>query len=114
MEKQKVQVSVDKERERRIDKETKKRREEKEEAFHLFSGGRRSAHTAVHIGDFASLPLRHITIEFRSRRKHCHIKQERMREEKKNSHKTCGWKLEGRKKTKKDNQNGKRRKFKSA
>ena len=32
MEKKKVQVSVDKERERRIDKETKKGREEKEEA----------------------------------------------------------------------------------
>ena len=81
MEKKKVQVSVDKERERRIDKETKKRREEKEEAFHLFSGGRRSAHTAIHAGDFASLPRRHITIEFRSLVKHCHIKQERERKE---------------------------------
>ena len=36
MGKKKVQVSVDKEREQRIDKEKKKGREEREKAFHPF------------------------------------------------------------------------------
>ena len=83
-EKKKVQVSVDKKRERRIEKETKKGREEKEGIPSFFGEGG-SAHTVIHVEDFVSLPLRHITIECRSRTKHCHIKQER--EEKKESQK---------------------------
>ena len=43
-------------------------------------GGRGSERTGSHVGDFASLPLRQITIEFLSIRKHCHIKQERKNE----------------------------------
>ena len=76
-EKKKVQVSVDKKREQQIEKETKKGREEREKAFHLFCWERGSARTALHVVDFVSLPLRHITIECRSTIKHCHIKQER-------------------------------------
>ena len=62
MEKKKVQVSVDKKRKQRIEKETKKGRGEREGIPSFFGEGG-SARTGIHAGDFVSLPLQEILVE---------------------------------------------------